>query len=261
VSRRTPVSNLPALPAEPSDASRLLLSLDERTASAVFRKLTTDAQLSVINATVNPREREALYYLVPDCRELVRESRVESLLEIINTVFGTGLSCGILSAVSAQQFAEMFEMTAFRGGVPDTETVEVWIAELTGLDGDELTELLSNLDVELVAELFRGRVDVPVQNKGMVLASGVVELEQVEFDDENSRLMGELLWAADPAFFIAVLRYLISQDEEFADVDEDTESADDDDPIEVEVAHEVEDFDLERLDDLLSPARRSEPKA
>lgn len=257
--RRTIPQNLPTLPVEPSDASRLLLSLDERAASALFRQLTAEEQLSVINATPNPRKRESLYYLVPDCRELVRESRVESLLEIVNTVFGSGLACGILSAVSAEQFASMFQMTAFPDGVPDQETISMWIAELIELEPDELTELMSGLDVELVAELFRGRADVPIEHKGMVLASGILELEQVEFDDESARLMGELLWAADPEALIAALRHLIAQEEESGVSDEDEEpiadkpaDADNDD---------AEDVDLDRLDETLAPARQPESKA
>jgi len=250
--RRTPLHELPALPPDPAEASRLLLSLDEASASALFCQLTRERQLSVIEATPNPRQREALYYLVPDCTELVRASRVESLLEIVNTVFGTGLACGILSAVSAEQFAEMFQMTAFPHDVLDAEVVEMWVAELTELDPEELSELLSHLDVELIAELFRGRVDVPIQYKGMVLASGILELEQVEFADESGRLMGELLWAADPALFIAALRSLLAEEEERASAEEE--------PLDTEPEEDSpQEFDLERFEEMLAP--REEPKA
>lgn len=250
--RRPPPPHLPMLPPEPVEASRFLLSLDEPTASALFRSLTTEAQLNIIHATPNPRAREALYYLVPDCTELVRASPVEGILEIINTVFGTGLACGILSAVSAEQFAEMFQKTAFHNEVLDPEIVEMWVAELAELDPDDLTELLTHLDVELVAELFRGRVDVPTPYKGMVIASGVLEFEQVEFEDEHGRLMGELLWAADPAFFIAALRVLLVQEEEAGSEEEKLES---EEPSE---SNAEEDLDLTRLDELLPHARRTQ---
>lgn len=250
--RRPPPQNFPTLSPEPAEASRFLLSLDEPTASALFRSLTLETQLSIIRATPNPRAREALYYLVPDCTDLVRASPVEGILEIINTVFGTGLACGILSAVSAEQFAEMFQRTAFRNEVLDPEIVEMWVAELAELDPDELTELLAHLDVELVAELFRGRVEVPTPYKGMVLASGVLELEQVEFKDENGRLMGELLWATDPEFFIAVLRVLLAQEEEAGSAEEELDSEESPEP------DAEEDLDLARLDELLPHARRAQ---
>jgi hypothetical protein len=250
--------SLPALPTNPSEASRLLLSLDEKAAAMLFQRLPSTEQLSIIEATPNPKKRESLYYLVPDCTLLVRESRVETLLEIVNTVFGTGLACGILSAVSAEQFSEMFERTSFKNGVIDPEIVALWVAELTELEPDELTTLLCAFDVELLGELFRGRVDVPLHYKGMVVASGLVELEQVEFDDEQARLMGELLWAADPDQFIQMLRFLISQDEEFSQTEED-DAYDEEDAESAAYAVKTEalpDLDTENLDELLPPSKK-----
>lgn len=247
---------LPALPDDPFDASRLLLRSDPASAQELFARLPEPTQLQVLDATTDPRDRESLYYLVPDCQPLVRATRVESLLEMVGTVFGTGLACGILSAVSAEQFSDMFERTAWSGGVADREAVSMWLAELSALDPEELSVLLCGLDVEVLGELFRGQVDVPIHVKGMVVASGLVDLEQVEFQTEEVRLMGELVWAADPDLFRQTLRFLFVQDEDFA---ADDDEVDDDDHQPGTSEDPGTDLDNDSVDVLLPPATKRKP--
>ncbi len=257
--RQADASGLPQLPPDPLQAGEELLILQPRVASELFQRLDEAAQLTIIEAVEDPSDREELYYLVPDCTSLVRESRVESLLEIIATVFGTGLACGILSAVSPEQFTAMFERTSLVAGAAARDTVMMWVAELTELEPEELSALLSELDPELLAELFRGRVEVPERLRGLTVDSGMIELEQVEFgEDEQARLMGELLWSASPELFIAMLRTLLTEkgapraEEGEPDADVDEAQPKPDNP---RTQDWLATFDMTRIDEILPPSR------
>lgn len=247
------------VPVDPAVAAAYLLSLDAGLASGLFQELTEAQQLGIIEATPDPYDREELYYLVPDCTELVQRSTVEQLLEVLNTAMGTGLTCGILSAVSVEQFTQMFERTVMPKGVVDRDTVALWVGELTELEPDELTGLMTRLDVELLAELFRGRLDMPHRYKGMAIDSGMVDLEQIEFGDgdevdEQARTMAQMIWAVDPEIFIAVLRELLVQDEEEGIHVEDGMDPEEEKPTPPAVDDRLATFDLSNIDKLLPPA-------
>ncbi|MBT5536619.1 hypothetical protein HOK31_26385 [Candidatus Poribacteria bacterium] len=247
-----------AVPVDPSAAGSYLLSLDATLASDLFVELADGRQLEIIEATPDPYDREELYYLVPDCTELVQASSVERVLEVLNTAMGTGLTCGILSAVSVPQFTEMFTRTVFQDGAPDREMVALWVAELTELEPDELTGLLNQLDVELLAELFRDRIDMPHRYKGMAIDSGMVELEQIEFgEDEQARMLAQLMWASDPEVFIAVLRELLTQDEEAGTHVEEGMDPEEEEPTPPPKDDRLATFDMSKIDQLLPPAKPS----
>ncbi len=244
-----------AVPVDPSAAGPYLLSLDANLASDLFGELPDLRQLEIIEATPDPYDREELYYLVPDCTELVQQSSVERLLEVLNTGMGTGLACGILSSVSIDQFTQMFERTVLVDGAVDSEMVFLWVAELSELEPDELTGLLTQLNTELTAELFRGRVDMPHRYKGMAIDSGMVELEQLEFgEDEQARRMAELMWASDPEAFIAVLRELLTQTEEEGTHVEEGMDPEEEQPTPPPKEDRLATFDLSKIGDLLPPA-------
>jgi hypothetical protein len=248
-----------AVPVDPTIAGSYLLSLEAGLASGLFQKLSDGQQLGIIEATPDPYDREELYYLVPDCTGLVQRSTVEHVLEVLNTMMGTGLTCGILSAVSVEQFAQMFERTVIHNGVVDRDMVALWVGELTELEPDELTGLMTSLDVELLAELFRGRLDMPHRFKGMAIDSGMVDLEQVEFGngeevDEQARMMAQMIWAVDPEVFIAVLRELLVQDEQEGVHVEEGMDPEEEKPTPPLKDDRLVTFDMSKIDSLLPPA-------
>lgn len=197
-----------------------LLSLNPGDATAAFERLSQPEQLAVIESTSDPRVREELYYLVPDGTDLVRSSRVESLVEIVSPYVGTGLACGILSAVSPEQFAEMFERTAVHDGAVDLETAEMWVAELTELEPDQLSGILSGLDADLLADLLRGRMELPGGGGRLMLDVGLISLENIDFGgDEQAYMIADMLWMSDPDMFLDVMR-ILSSEQEFADENE-----------------------------------------
>ena len=144
----------------PVSESEKLLLMDYKSASQLFQSYSTEQQLAIIEATREPKKREELYYLVPDCIELVQKSRTEDVLQIIHTMFGTGLAVGFLSVISAEQFEEMLDMTIWQDGKLDEEALNNWIGELAECDEDDLERLLPQIDIAVLAQMLRGKVDV-----------------------------------------------------------------------------------------------------
>ena len=76
----------------PRSEGEKLLSLSTREAEKLFQSYGKQQQLEILNATRNPKAREQLYYLVPDCTELIQESPTEDVLQVLDTMLGTGLA-------------------------------------------------------------------------------------------------------------------------------------------------------------------------
>ena len=227
-----------------------LLSLKPGDATAAFQRLSQPEQLAVIESTSDPRVREELYYLVPDGTDLVRSSRVESLVEIVSPYVGTGLACGILSVVTPEQFAQMFERTAVHDGAVDPETAEMWVAELTELEPEQLSGILTGLDLDLLAELLRGRVTLPGGGGRLMLDVGLLSLENIDFGgDEQAYMIADMLWMSDPEMFLDVMRILGDEQEDA----EESAYAEEDATQRREKAHR----NAERLSDLLYSSKPS----
>ena len=91
----------------PRSESKKLLSLPTREAEQLFQSYEKEQQLEILRATRNPKDREQLYYLVPDCTELIQESPTEEVLQVLDTLLGTGLASGLLPCLSNEQFEEL----------------------------------------------------------------------------------------------------------------------------------------------------------
>lgn len=208
----------------PVSESEKLLSLDYKSASQLFQSYSIEQQLAIIEATREPKKREELYYLAPDCTELVQKSRTEDVLQIIHTMVGTGLTVGFLSAISAEQFEEMLDMTIWHDGKLDEEALNNWIGELAECDEDDLERLLPQIDIAVLAQMLRGKVDVsdesvdgvnPKTYKGMFAETGILDLNALEYENEQVRLIMETIWRADEDYFRRILYELFAEEDEF----------------------------------------------
>jgi len=218
-----------------------LLALSYRVASEIFQAYTFEQQLSIIEATRDPKKREQLYYLVPDCTELIQNSKTEDVLQVLDTMLGTGLTCGLLPTLTGTQFEEIINLSLWKDGRPDEEMLTLWIGELAECDQDDLAKLLIQIDYKLVAYILQNRIDIPTEYKAMFIENGLIELEQIEFEDEASRFIMETIWLADPTMFIDVLREIFTEVEYEPERDEIS-------LLEAEEEREavIEDFDKER---------------
>ncbi|MDE0685822.1 MAG: hypothetical protein OXI63_23070, partial [Candidatus Poribacteria bacterium] len=103
----------------PRSESKKLLSLPTREAEQLFQSYGKQQQLEILSATRNPRAREQLYYLVPDCTELIQESPTEDVLQVLDTMLGSGLASALLPCLSNDQFEELLGIAVWREGKLD----------------------------------------------------------------------------------------------------------------------------------------------
>lgn len=190
-----------------------LLALPLQEACELFRSRTQEQQLQIIETTRNPRYREELYYLVPDGTELIQASRPEDVLQVVQTMLGTGLACGILGSVTGDQLEEMLDLSVWKDGKLDEETMGLWLAELAECDEDDLMRLLPEVDIRLLLEVVRDRIELKSDYKGLFIESGLVGLESLEYEDEQVRFVLEMLWAADEDVFMRLLQELFTESE------------------------------------------------
>ncbi len=190
-----------------------LLTMPPREATQLFQSYTHEQQLQIIESTRDPRKREELYYLAPDGTALIQDSSPGDLLQIMQTMLGTGLACGILGAVSGEQLEEMIDLSVWKDGKLDQEAISLWLIELAECDEDDLVRLLPEIDLRILVEVIRDRIDLKSDYKGLFVESGLVGLESLEYDDEQVRLVMEMLWAADEDIFMSVLRILFTEPE------------------------------------------------
>ena len=98
----------------PQAEAKALLEMDTKQASLQFQQYTTEEQLAIIETVSDAKSREELYYLVPDCTELVQRSPTENVMQMALAHLGTGQSAGILSAASTEQLSDIVDLIAYQ---------------------------------------------------------------------------------------------------------------------------------------------------
>jgi hypothetical protein len=204
---------------DPRAEGEKLLAMHPIEASEIFQRYSVEEQLAIIETTPDPQKREELYYLVPDCTELVQRSKIEVVLQVVDSLLGTGFACGILSAVSPRQLEEMIDMTIWdEHGELNEYMLELWFFELINLDFEDIERLLPRVSLDILVELFRGRIDIDPDYKGAEYKWALIEEEAINpegliYYDERARILADMIWAADEGLFIRILRELFTQAE------------------------------------------------
>ncbi len=209
---------------DPASEGEKLLVMDYKSAMKLFQSYSLEQKLSIIEATREPHKREELYYLVPDCTELIQNSKTEDVLQILHTMLGSGLACGILSAISAEQFEEIVDITIWHDGKLDEESLNMWIGELGGCDDEDLARLLPQIDIAILADLLRGKVELrnepmgelnPQTYKGLFAEEGILGLEALEYENEQVQLIMETIWNADQDYSMRLLYEIFAQEDPY----------------------------------------------
>ena len=201
---------------DPQLEAQKLLNMPVTAAELLFQAYTIDQQLEVISATRDAKAREELYYLVPDCTELIQMSPMEDVLQILDTRLGTGTASALLPCLSPDQFEEMMDFVLWHNGTLDEKTLDLWLFELSECEADELGEMLSQIDVGILAGLLRGRVEMDEEFKALFIEEGLVDPSTpgIDYADERSRAIMDAIWGADADLFIRVLYELFGLDRE-----------------------------------------------
>ncbi len=191
-----------------------LLKMPVAEAEALFQSHPTERQLEIILSTPHPKDREQLYYLVPDCTELIRRSPTEQVLQVLNTMLGTSLASTLLPCLSAEQFEEVVDLSAWRNGELDKKAIDLWLFELSNCDPDEISELLTHVDVAILAVLLHDRIELNTEFAALMIESGVVDPSsgEIEYADDHAREIMETIWQADESLFTRVLYELFAVD-------------------------------------------------
>ena len=193
-----------------------LLKMPVTTAEVLFQGYTIDQQLEVISSIRDAKAREELYYLVPDCTELIQMSPMEDVLQILDTRLGTGTASALLPCLSSDQFEEMMDFVLWRNGTLDEKTLDLWLFELSECEIDELGDLLSQIDVGIIGGLLRGRVEMDEEFKALFIEEGLVDPSTpgIGYSDERARAIMDAIWEADADLFVRVLYELFGLDRE-----------------------------------------------
>ena len=184
-----------------------LLAMPTRAAEALFQSYTPEQQLEIISATRTPGDREELYYLVPDCTELIQKSPTADVLQILDMMLGTGIASVLVPCLSPEQFEEIMDLALWRNGKVDEKSLNLWLFELSECEPDELGNLLSQVDVGLVANMLRHRVEVKTDFKGLFIEEGLIDplSKEIVYADERARDIMAAIWEADEVLFTHLL--------------------------------------------------------
>jgi hypothetical protein len=201
---------------DPHLEAEKLLRMPVTAAEVMFQGYTIDQQLEVISSIRDAKAREELYYLVPDCTELIQMSPMEDVLQILDTRLGTGTASALLPCLSPDQFEEMMDFVLWRSGKLDEKTLDLWLFELSECERDELGDLLSQIDVGIIGGLLRGRVEMNDEFKALFIEEGLVDpsTSGIEYSDERARAVMDAIWEADADLFVRVMYELFGLDRE-----------------------------------------------
>jgi hypothetical protein len=201
---------------DPYLEARELLAMPTRKAEALFQSYATDRQLEIIASVHDPKAREALYYLVPDCTELIQRSPTEDVLQILDTMLGTGLASALLPCLSTEQFEEIMDIVLWRNGKLDEQSLDLWLVELSQCEPEELSQLLSRIDAGILANLVRDRVEIDSEFRALFIEEGLLDPSTpgIEYADERTRAIMDAIWLADADLFTRVLYELFGLDSE-----------------------------------------------
>lgn len=202
-----------------SQEAQKLLAMPTQAAEALFQSYSTGQQLEIISSTRNARDREELYYLAEDCTELIQKSPTEDVLQILDMTLGTGLASVMLQCLSPEQFEELMDLTLWRNGKLDEKSLNLWLFELSECDRDELGNLLSRVDVRLIANMLRNRVKVKTSYKALFIEAGLIDpaSKEIVYADERTRDIITAIWDADEELFTRLLHEIFTLEANAAD--------------------------------------------
>ena len=201
----------------PQAEAKSLLEMDTKQASLQFQQYTTEEQLAIIETVSDAKSREELYYLVPDCTDLVQQSPTENVMQMALVHLGTGQSAGILSAASSEQLADIVDLIAYQNDKLDDTRFEAWLMELLHAGEEVFENMLRSIDPQLLGEFFWDRLELSAKSDvipypAFLVEEALVSPEDLSYDTEDTQLLIEMLYAADGNLFQSLMEYIFLED-------------------------------------------------
>ena len=202
----------------PQAEAKALLEMDTKQASLQFQQYTTEEQLTLIETVGDAKSREELYYLVPDCTELVQRSPTENVMQMALAHLGTGQSAGILSAASPEQLSDIVDLIAYQNDKLEDTRFEAWLMELLHAGEEVFENMLRSIDPQLLGEFFWDRLELASAKSDVIpypaflVEEAIVSPEDLSYDTEDTQLLVEMLYAADGNLFQSLMEYIFLED-------------------------------------------------
>ena len=202
----------------PQAEAKALLEMDTKQASLQFQQYTTEEQLAIIETVSDAKSREELYYLVPDCTELVQRSPTENVMQMALAHLGTGQSAGILSAASTEQLADIVDLIAYQNDKLDDTQFAEWLMEMLHAGEEVFENMLRSIDPQLLGEFFWDRLELVSARSNVIpypaflVEEALVSPEDLSCDTEDTHLLIEMLYAADGNLFQSLMEYIFLED-------------------------------------------------
>ena len=201
----------------PQAEAKALLEMDTKQASLQFQQYTTEDQLAIIETVSDAKSREELYYLVPDCTELVQQSPTENVMQMALAHLGTGQSAGILSAASSEQLADIVDLIAYQHDKLDDTRFEAWLMEMLHAGEEVFENVLRSIDPQLLGEFFWDRLELSAKSDvipypAFLVEEAIISPEDLSYDTEDTQLLIEMLYAADGNLFQSLMEYIFLED-------------------------------------------------
>lgn len=202
----------------PRAEAKALLEMDTKQAAIQFQKYTTEEQLVIIETVSDAKTREELYYLVPDCTELVQRSPTENVMQMALVHLGTGQSAGILSAASSEQLSDIVDLIAYQKEKLDDKRFEAWLMEMLHAGEEVFENMLRSIDPHLLGEFFWNRLELATAKSNVIpypaflVEEALVSPEDLSYDTEDTQLLIEMLYAADGDLFQSLMEYIFLED-------------------------------------------------
>lgn len=202
----------------PQAEAKALLEMDTKHASLQFQQYTTEEQLAIIETVSDAKSREELYYLVPDCTELVQQSPTENVMQIALAHLGTGQSAGILSAASSKQLTDIVDLIAYQNDKLDDTRFAAWLMEMLHAGEEVFENMLRSIDPQLLGEFFWDRLELVSAKSNVIpypaflVEEAIVSPEDLSCDTEDTELLIEMLYAADGNLFQSLMEYIFLED-------------------------------------------------
>ena len=81
----------------------------------------------------------------------------------------------MLSCVSAEQFEEIMDVALWKDGQLDEGALDFWLFKMMNIDSEELAEFLYQIDVTVLAEMIRSRVEIEGGFRALQIQTGLIK--------------------------------------------------------------------------------------